>query len=185
MPKQIRPSPTAVAYATALIELANERQLTQPIAEDLGGLKQVLTEIPTFRAFLADPSIGDTERSEVLKKVFAGKVQPLLEHFLDVLAAKGKLGHLDQIADAYDELLEHQKGKIEVDLTVAQKLTPEQVEHARERISAALTKDAIVHVYVDESIIGGLVLRVQDRLIDASIKTQIKLLREQLLAKRK
>jgi F-type H+-transporting ATPase subunit delta len=52
-------------------------------------------------------------------------------------------------------------------------------------VSAALKKDAIVHVYVDESIIGGIVLRIQDKLIDASVKTQIQRLREQLLAKRK
>jgi F-type H+-transporting ATPase subunit delta len=183
--KQIHPSPSAVAYATALIELANERQLTESIADDLGGLRQLLAENPSFRAFLADPSIGDTERTALLKKVFAGQLQTLLEHFLQVLAAKGKLGHLGQIADAYDELLDKQQGKVEVDLTVAHKLSPEQVERARQKVSAALKKDAIVHVYVDESIIGGIVLRIQDKLIDASVKTQIQRLREQLLAKHK
>src|SRR5437868_15242087 len=99
MAKEVHPSPSAVAYATALIELANERQLTQPIAEELGGLRQVLAENPTFRSFLADPSIGEAERTQVLKKVFEGKLQPLLDHFMKLLAAKGKLGQLDQIAD--------------------------------------------------------------------------------------
>src|SRR3954471_9309263 len=149
MAKEVHPSSTAVAYATALIELANERQLTQPIAEELGGLRQVLQENPTFRSFLADPSIGETERSEVLKKVFAGKLQPLLDNFLKVLTAKRKLGHLDQIADAYDDLLDEQLGKIEVDVTVAQKLTAEQLEQVRQKVSAALQKDAVVHQYVD------------------------------------
>src|SRR5438132_9226107 len=138
--KQVHPSSSAVAYATALIELANERELTQPIADELGGLRQVLAENPSFRAFLADPSIGDTERTDVLKKVFSGKVQPLLEHFLEVVKAKGKLGQLDQIADAYDDLLDEQLGKIEVDVTVAQKLTPDQLEQVRQKVSAALKK---------------------------------------------
>src|SRR5438034_1557379 len=182
--KEVHPSSSAVAYATALIELANERQLTQPIADELDGLRQVLAQNPTFRAFLSDPSIGEMERTEVLKKVFAGKVQPLLEHFLEVVAAKGRLGQLDQIADAYDDLLDEQQGKIEVDVTVAQKLTPDQLEQVRQKVSAALNKDAVVHQYVDDSIIGGLILRVQDKLIDASVKTQIQKLREQLLAAR-
>jgi F-type H+-transporting ATPase subunit delta len=185
MAKQAHPSAGARAYATALIELANERNLTNPIADELNGLRQVLAENPSFRAFLADPSIGDTERSALLKKVFAGKIQLLLEHFLEVLAAKGRLNHIEQIADAYDDLLDEQLGKIEVDVIVAQKLSPEQLEQVRTRVSAALKKDAVVHQYVDESIIGGLILKVQDKLIDASVKTQIAMLRQQLLAARK
>jgi F-type H+-transporting ATPase subunit delta len=169
MAKQIHPSPIAVSYATALLELANERQITQPIAEDLHGLRDVLAENPSFRAFLSDPSIGDAERTEVLKRVFAGKIQPLIEHFLEVLAAKGRLSHVEQIADAYDDLLDEQAGKIEVDVTVAQKLSAEQLEEVRQKVSSALKKDAVVHQYVDESIIGGLILRVQDKLIDASV----------------
>ncbi|HEX3358521.1 MAG TPA: ATP synthase F1 subunit delta [Tepidisphaeraceae bacterium] len=184
MAKQIHPSPTAVSYATALLELANERKQTEQIGEDLSGLRQLLTDNPMFGAYLADPSIGDTERSATLKRIFEGKIAPLLEHFMEVLAAKGKLGHLREIADAFDDLLDEQLGKIEVDVTVAQKLTPEQLEEVRQKVSAALKKDAIVHQYVDESIIGGLVLRVQDQLIDASVKTQIANLREQMLAAR-
>jgi len=80
--------------------------------------------------------------------------------------------------------VDEQAGKIEVDVTVAQKLSPDQLEEVRQKVSAALKKDAIVHQYVDDSIIGGLILRVQDKLIDASIKTQISKLREQLLAAR-
>src|SRR4051794_37324928 len=167
MAKQIHPSSTAVAYATALIQMANTRNLTQPIADDLGGLREVLAQNPSFRQFLADPSIGDNERTEVLKRVFGGKLQPLLDHFMQLLASKGKLAHLDQIADAYDDLLDEQLGKIEVDVTVAAKLTADQLEDVRRKVSSALGKDAVVHQYVDESIIGGLILRVQDKLIDA------------------
>jgi F-type H+-transporting ATPase subunit delta len=184
MSKQIHPSPSAVAYATALIELANERQLTQPIADELGGLRDVLAANPSFRAFLADPSIGDTERAGVLKRVFSGKITPLLEHFLEVLTSRRKIGGIEQIADAYDDLLEQQQGKVEVDVTVAQKLSADQLEQVRQKVSAALKMDAIVHQYVDESIIGGLILRVQDQLIDASVKTQIQSLRRELLAAR-
>jgi F-type H+-transporting ATPase subunit delta len=184
MAKQNQPSATAFSYATALIELANERKITSAIADDLGGLRQVLSENPTFQQFLSDPSIGEVERSDVLKRVFSGKMDDLLEHFLEVVAAHGKLGQLDQMADAFEDLLDEQLGKIEVDVTVAQKLSPEQLEEVRKKVSAALKKDAIVHQYVDDSIIGGLIIRVQDKLIDASVKTQIQKLREQLLAAR-
>jgi F-type H+-transporting ATPase subunit delta len=99
-----------------------------------------------------------------------------------VLNQKNRLGSLKELADAYDALLRQQQGKIEVDVTVAHKLTSEQLEEVRKQVSAALKKEAIVHQYVDDSIIGGLVLRVQDKLIDASVKSQLAAMKHQLLA---
>jgi F-type H+-transporting ATPase subunit delta len=72
-------------------------------------------------------------------------------------------------------------GKIEVDVTVAQRLSDAQLEEVRRKVSTALKKDAVVHQYVDEKIIGGLVLRVGDRLIDGSVKAQLDAMRRQLL----
>ncbi len=63
-----------------------------------------------------------------------------------------------------------------------QKLSEQEVETVRQRVGAALGKNAIVYQYVDESILGGLVLRVQDRLIDASVRNQLDVMREKLLA---
>jgi F-type H+-transporting ATPase subunit delta len=91
------------------------------------------------------------------------------------------MGKIEEIARAYDELLDERLGKIEVDVTVAQRLGPDQLEQVRRSVSAALKKDAVVHQYVDESIIGGLVLRVQDRLIDASVRAQLEGMRRRML----
>ena len=60
-------------------------------------------------------------------------------------------------------------------------IKPEQLERVRQKVSIAIGRNAIVHQYVDESIIGGLVLRVQDKLIDASVKHQLEMMRRQLL----
>jgi len=70
---------------------------------------------------------------------------------------------------------------VEVDVTVAQRLSDEQLATVRERVSTAIGRNAVVHQYVDESIIGGLVLRVQDKLIDASVKHQLETIRRQML----
>ena len=105
-----------------------------------------------------------------------------MSNFLGLLNSKGRLGLLREIIDEYDDLLEAQLGNVEVDFTVAQKLTPEQLETARQRVSSAIGRNAVIHQYVDESIIGGLVLRVQDKLIDASVRQQLESMKRQLLA---
>ena len=89
---------------------------------------------------------------------------------------------LSEIVGAYDELLDEQMAKVEVDVTVAQKLDAQQLELVRQRVSAALKKDAVVHQYVDDTIIGGLILRVQDQLIDGSVRHQLQAIKEKLMS---
>ena len=178
-------NPTAVAYARSLLELANERNQADEIGQEMAGIRDILTEQPSFAAYLADPGIGGTERTATLEKVFKGRVSPLVSNFLGVVNNHGRMRMLGPIAQAFVDLLDEQRGNVEVDVTVAQRLSADQLEQVRQRVSQALGKNAVVHQYVDEDIIGGLVLRVEDRLIDASVKYQLEAMRERLLAARK
>ena len=178
-------NPTAVAYARSLLELANERNQADEIGQEMAGIRDVLAEQPSFAAYLADPGIGGTERTATLEKVFKGRVSPLVSNFLGVVNNHGRMRMLGPIAQAFVDLLDEQRGNVEVDVTVAQRLSADELEQVRQRVSEALGKNAVVHQYVDEDIIGGLVLRVQDRLIDASVKYQLEAMRERLLAARK
>lgn len=178
-------NPTAVAYARSMLELATERKQADEIGLEMSGLKDVLSQNPAFSAFLSDPGIGATERTATLDKLFRGRVSQLVLNFLGVLNNKGRLKLLGPIAQAYNDLLEEQKGNVEVDVTVAHKLTPDQLEQVRRRVSESLGKNALVHQHVDPEIIGGLVLRVEDRLIDASVKYQLVAMRERMLGARR
>jgi F-type H+-transporting ATPase subunit delta len=175
-------SPIAIAYATSLLELASERKQAEAIAGELAALRQIVNENRTFHQYLSDPGISHAERGETIKRIFGGNVSPLMSNFLGVLNEKNRLSGLVDIADAYDDLLAEQLGKIEVDVTVASKLSPDQLEEVRKKVGEAMKKEAVVHEFIDDSIIGGLVVRVRDKLLDASVKTQLKAMREQLSA---
>lgn len=179
-----RSSPLAVAYARSLLELATAQGQAEAIGQELADIEKIIESDPTFETFLSNPAVGEVERGQVIEKVFRGRVSPLLANFLGVVNRKGRLSSLRQIAFAYHDLLDEQLGKVEVDVIVAQRLTPEQLEQVRQRISTALKRQAVVHQYVDESIIGGLVIRVEDRLLDASVRAQLRAVRRQLLAAR-
>jgi F-type H+-transporting ATPase subunit delta len=182
MAKQDHQASHAMPYASALLDLANKQNQAEAIGEELKAIRQIIADNRTFQLYLSDPGISSAERGQMVQKVFGGSASPLMKNFLGVLNEKGRLGALTHIADAYDDLLDEQLGKVEVDVTVAQKLTPEQLEEVRQRVSTALKKDAVVHQYVDESIIGGLIVRVGDKLIDASVKTQLTAMKQQLLS---
>src|SRR5262249_54365031 len=118
-------SQAAFSYARAVMELAEEQKLSlESIGEDLAGLCDLVQKNETFRLYLADPAIGVQERWQVLKRVFSGKLSPVVLHVLGVLNEKGRLPLLREVTNAYDELLDQKLGKVEVDLIAAQKLSP-------------------------------------------------------------
>ena len=168
-------------YARALLQLANERQQAETIRSELTGLTDVFKANPRLAQMLADPAMSEASRASLIQKLFAGRLSQTTLNFLGVLNVKSRLGLLPEIIEAYGDLLEEQLGNVEVDVTVAQRLDAGQLEQVRQRVSQALGRTAVVHQYVDESIIGGLILRVQDKLMDASVRYQLESIRKQLL----
>ena len=182
MAQTMKQSGASVQYARALLDLANEKQQGEAVGHELAELGKVIEGNKSLASFLSDPGISAADRTELLNKVFKGRVSPLVMNTMGVLNSKGRLGLLHAITDAYQELLDEQLGKIEVDVIVAHRLDSAALEQVRQRISQALKKDAIVHQYVDEKIIGGMIVRVDDKLIDASVKSQLEAMKRQLLA---
>ncbi len=173
-------SPAAGAYAQALLELGEPKGQAETIGQELTGLAQIVRGNRAFQLFLADPAIGEGERAEFLRKVFGGQVSPLVLNTLLVMNQKGRLTLLEEMVEAYTALLNEKLGRVEVNVTVAHRLDDGQLEEVRRRVSEALGKQAIVKQSVDESIIGGLVLRVRDRLIDASVRSQLRTIHRRL-----
>jgi F-type H+-transporting ATPase subunit delta len=109
-------------------------------------------------------------------------VSPLVGSFLRLLLAKGKLGQLGAVAAAFQELMDRRQGKVKVEVTVTRQLGPQELELVRQRISTAIQKEALIKQHVDESIIGGIIIRVGDKLIDGSVKSQLQSIEKRLLA---
>jgi F-type H+-transporting ATPase subunit delta len=177
-------SAAAESYAHALLDLANAENKAQEIGQDLEQIVAAFEAEPAIEEMLANPAISSEARAGALKKAFEGRVSPLVWNFIRLLNAKNRLASIKRIQEAYDDRLDQQFGKVEVDVTVAQKLDDETLEEVRKAVSEALKRDAVIHQYVDESIIGGLMLRVQDKLIDTSVRAQLAAIRQKMLAAR-
>jgi F-type H+-transporting ATPase subunit delta len=184
MPEHMHSSITAVTYAKSLLELATERKMAEDTGQQLLAIRQVLESNREFAEYLRDPGISRQERIATINRIFGGRASDLVLKFLGVLGEHDRLRLLVEIENAYADLYEEQVGNVEVDVTSVSALSPEQVELVRQRVSAALGKNAVVHQYVDASILGGLVLRVQDKMIDASVRYQLKAIHDRLLSHR-
>ncbi len=175
-------SKSSAAYALALFELADERKQIDSVATEVAGLGKAVSDMPALASFFGNPSIKDADREGVLNRALLPQVSPLLGSFLKLLLAKGKLGEIGAIASSFQALMDKRQGKVNVEVTVTKLLGPQELELVRQRISTAIQKEAVIKQHVDESIIGGIVIRVGDKLIDGSVKAQLQTIEKKLLA---
>ncbi|MFP4145807.1 MAG: ATP synthase F1 subunit delta [Phycisphaeraceae bacterium] len=167
-------------WAEALFELASEHDQLEAIADEVDQLAELLRSEKQLETLLTSPALSRQERQETIDRLFQGRISDLLYRFLQVLGAKGRLSLLPGVLEAFAERMREHQGLVEVDVFVAHRLSDEQLASIQQSISDAIDKTAVLHQYVDESLLGGLKLRIGDRLLDASVATQLRRLQRRL-----
>ena len=174
----------ARVYARSIFELADQaggQEKILSIGDELEAIAEMVRSDHALREFFRSPIIDLKRRRETLRKVFDGQISDLVLRFILVLNDKGRLSRIGDITDAFDQIANERFGRIEVDVfTTTGSLEAQQLESLSERIKARLGKDPIFHQYTDESMIGGVSLRIGDQLIDGSVRGRLRRLREGL-----
>jgi F-type H+-transporting ATPase subunit delta len=109
-----------------------------------------------------------------------GNVDDLTLRFLLVLNQKGRLGHLAPIAAALDERAQRAFGRVEVDVYTAHPVDADELRSIQAQLNASLGREAVVHCYTEPAMIGGVKLQIGDRLIDGSVATRLRRVRDRL-----
>ncbi len=169
-------------YAQALLSLAEEAGQLDAIAEEIAAVAQLMRTHAQLSRLLSSPLIGTRERGGSIERLFKGRVSDVFHRFLQVLNRKGRLGELPGIASAFATLLQQKRGIVEVDAYVAAPLDAAAQARVTEGLGQALGKTVLLQQHVDDTLIGGLKVRVEDQLIDATVATQLRLIRDKLIA---
>lgn len=177
------PDALCQTYARSLFDLVEPQGGASGVEGTLGELEDILElakDDRTFDEFLASRTIPRAQRDAALVRMFSGRCTPITLRFLRVLNDKERLASLPGITAAFDALVQHKFGRIEVDAFTVEALSPDQIADLRTRLSKALQKDVVLHAYVDHQMIGGIKLRIGDQLVDASLATRLRALQDQL-----
>ncbi len=177
------PDALAEVYARSLYELADERAGHEAIESALGELESVLELARSdarFSEFLASRVLPVADRAKSLEKIFKGRLDETTLRFLLVLNEKGRLSHLPAIVGSLDKMVQAKFGRVEVDVYTAAPISPEELKAIKTRLQAAIGREPILHPYLDESMIGGVRIQIGDQLIDGSIVTALRRMRDQL-----
>jgi F-type H+-transporting ATPase subunit delta len=180
---QAKPDALANVYAKSLYHeafAAGGREKVETIQGQFEDLLELTRQDKTLNEFLASRVIPAAQRGEALNKALMGRVDDLLRRFLLVLNDKDRLSHLIPIAAAYDQVVQEQFGRVEVDVITAAPIDQGQLGSVRERLGRALGKEVVVHTYTEPAMLGGVKFRIGDQLIDASVQTSLRKVQDQL-----
>ena len=171
---------SARRYAQALFLIAEEKGDQDQWLADLEVLASS-SRNPDFIAFIDSPKIENVKKIEVLKEAFSKSISDLALNLVSLLATRNYVASLSSIADAFQELVDSAKGVERAEIVSAVKLTDGQEKDVVDKLTQMVGKELSVTTYVDESILGGYLARVGDRLLDGSVKTQLEDMRRELL----
>ena len=173
----------AKRYAKALFELAEELKILKKTQADVQTLKETLTENPELTRILANPLLNELEKFRILQKIFSAKFQPLTINFLKLLSHKKRLALLAEVIEAFEQKMLEYNNTIEAQVISAVELSAEQLGQIRQSIQTLTGKKLLLEKQLDPGILGGFVVKVQDVVIDNSIRYQLEKLREKLVAR--
>jgi len=168
-------------YASALFEVAKRKGVQDQIESHLG-LAAALFENDMLRRLLASPKVRNEEKMRILKRGLEGVVNPLVLNLLELLLEKKRVSYFPDIRSCYTGILEESKNIARAEVRTAIPLDAE----VERKLTAALEKITGKHILlekvVDRSLIGGVLVRIGDELLDSTIRTRLEDMREELLA---
>ena len=169
----------ADVYARSLFEVASEHDVLDDVHEQLGEFADAFEEERDLRVFFFSPYFSSDEKIEGLEKVVEGADERLL-NFLELLAEKHRLPYLPRIRSRFDKLWAEERQLINVDITSAVELDKSTVRSIGQRIEKDTGRSVELSASVDPEVLGGLVIRVGNMVMDASVRNRLERLRSEV-----
>jgi F-type H+-transporting ATPase subunit delta len=161
-------------YAAALFDLADERRALDEVANDLRQLRTMIGESPELRRLVRSPVLSRVEQGRAIAALAqqAG-LSEITRNFLGLVAQNRRLFAVPDMIEAFLAKLAERRGEVTAQVTAAQELTPAQSAALQEQLRKAVGSKVAVEVKVDPALLGGMVVKVGSRMVDASLKSKL------------
>jgi F-type H+-transporting ATPase subunit delta len=167
-------SGVAGRYATALFELAKEEAQLEQVAADLTRFNEALDAFEDMKRLVKSPVFSADEQGRALAAILEKlKIEGLTRNFLLLVAKNRRLFAAPDMIQAFRAKLARERGETSATVTAAAKLTEGQLSALKQALQAALGKDVMLEERVDQSLLGGLVVKVGSRMVDTSLRTKL------------
>lgn len=181
MSQEIGITTIADRYAEAMLTLADENSVLEPVKTDLQLVAQTIKENQDFRKFIEHPIIPVKDKKEIFEKVFKDKINHYVINLVKLLFDRNRVYILQAIATSFKKLFNKKFNIVQADIITAITIDDGTQETIKNKLAQLLSKQIEVQSVVDPAIIGGMVIRIEDSIIDGSIKGQLDNLKQQLI----
>ena len=162
-------------YAEALLQVSEANGDTSQVVDEARQLLALWKQSPELRAAMASPVLETDSKKAALTSLFSEQISPAFLNLLKLLSDRGRIGYLDAVLERLLELYREQNSISLATLTSAAPLSPEQQASLIEKVKqVAGTEQVEIDLHVDPALIGGFVLRVGSKVIDASLAGQVR-----------
>jgi F-type H+-transporting ATPase subunit delta len=167
-------SGVALRYGKALFELARDADSLDPTRDDLEQIDRLFESSRDFARLVKSPVFSAAEQRRAVEAILSrAGTSPLVTNFIRVIIANRRLFALPEMIAAFRTLLAEHRGEVTAEIVSAQPLGEAEIGALRKAITERLGQDISLELHVDESLIGGLIVKVGSRMIDTSLKTKL------------
>ncbi len=165
-------------YGQALFDAANDTGQLEKIQGDILLMQKLFDETPDFLKFVTMPSIGNEEKKKILREIFQDKLSKETLNFLFILIDKGRIGAFQKIARQYQSLFRAHNACCEGIVYSVEPLNDEQKRKLQEDLSKLLRKKVFLKNEIDLSLLGGIKIQIEGKVLDASLKKKMENLKK-------
>lgn len=170
-------------YAKALLELAQEQGKAKQVTKDIGALSEAWKASAELRDIITNPVVPKAVLRATIDAIMDRLgTSKLLRNTVGLLADRGRLGHLEDVLDAFNELAEAQSGRVRAEVISAKPLSDAYYSRLQDKLQRATGREIVLVKRQDPSLIGGVVTRIGDSVFDGSLSNRLSELKETLLA---
>jgi F-type H+-transporting ATPase subunit delta len=168
-------------YARALLGVARQANEVDRIEQDLRGFAETWLAAPELRTLMSHPSVPSDRRHAALAAVLTGRASDLTVRFFDLLLTKKRVGLVEDIAEEYGKAADEVRGVAKAHITTFMALSEKHRDKLVARLRAFTSRqNVVIEEVVDPAILGGIVVRIGDQVLDGSVRGKLRALREKL-----
>jgi F-type H+-transporting ATPase subunit delta len=164
----------AKRYASSLLDLAMEQDKLEGVLSDMQYIGRVIDESKELEVVLKSPVIKDNQKITIMQKLFGGSIDVLTEKFIELLIKNNRETHLSEVVQSFIDLYKLQKDIKTAYITTSKPLNEENLAKLVELTQLIKADSVNIVQKIDESIIGGFKLNVDDYQLDATVQTRLK-----------
>jgi len=173
--------PLVEAYAEALFQVARVEERMDQVEEDLTHLKKTLDSNIELREFLNNLQISSAGKQDALSKIFGESLSPITLHWMNLIVDQGRQRKLPTIIEAFFTLTQDAREKITAEIITSVPLSEDLARRMESELSRVTKKRVFLKPVVDDSILGGVIVKVDNKVIDGSVRTRLEEIKKEMI----